>query len=193
MEKNWETLLQAVAKVYEEYANLRLVLIGGGPNRENLEDLASELGMGERVTFTGELPFEEVLAYLKAADLFSFASVTETQGIVTMEAMAAGLPVVAVDGSGTRDIVENGKQGLLVENDAEALAKAIGGLFADPQRMEQFRANALKKAKKFDINKLGKQLVNVYQEAIQDKKDNLFVNLREDEFPKRQTERVVPA
>ena len=79
---------------------MRLVLIGDGPDKQTLELLAAELGIAERATFTGQVPFDEIPVYLKAADLFVFASVTETQGLVTIEAMAAGLPVVAVDGSG---------------------------------------------------------------------------------------------
>ena len=124
-EKNWKTLLYAVAKAHQEHPDLRLVLIGDGPDKEALQNLAIELGIAERVTFTGKLPFSEVTIYLKAADIFAFASVTETQGLVTMEAMAAGLPVVAVDASGTRDIVDNGEQGFLVRNDADALSESI--------------------------------------------------------------------
>jgi 1,2-diacylglycerol 3-alpha-glucosyltransferase len=180
-EKNWETLLQAFAKVYPEHQKLRLVLIGDGPDRESLQALASELGVAERVTFTGSVPFEEVPAYLKAADVFSFASVTETQGLVTIEAMAAGLPVVAVDGSGTRDIIEHGKQGFLVENDAEALAKGLNELLSDSQLMKRFSHNALKKAKSFDVNLLTKQIVSVYEQAIQDKKEERFVTLKTEE------------
>ncbi|HLO27582.1 MAG TPA: glycosyltransferase family 4 protein [Anaerolineales bacterium] len=176
-EKNWETLLRAFAQVCPEYPGLRLVLIGDGPDKDALEALASELGIAERTTFTGALPFEEVPAYLKAADLFCFASVTETQGLVTIEAMAAGLPVVAVNGSGTRDIVEHGKQGFLVKNDAEALAKGINKLLSDPQRMRRFSNQALKKAKTFDINELGKQMIGVYEQAIQDKKEERTVTL----------------
>lgn len=180
-EKNWETLLQAFAKVYPEHPKLRLVLIGDGPDRESLQALASELGIAERVTFTGSVPFEEVPAYLKAADAFSFASITETQGLVTIEAMAAGLPVVAVDGSGTRDIVEHGKQGFLVENDADALAKGLNKLLSDPQKMKRFSHNALKKANSFDVNLLTKQIVTVYEQAIQDKKADQYVTLKVEE------------
>jgi len=176
-EKNWDTLLQAFAKVYSGNPKLRLVLIGDGPAKETLAALASELGIAERVTFTGALPFEEIPCHLKAADAFTFASVTETQGLVTIEAMAAGLPIVAVDGSGTRDIVDHGKQGFLVENDADALAKGIKKLLADPQRLKRFSNNALKKARTFDVNQLGKQLVSVYEQAIQDKKENRYVTL----------------
>jgi len=180
-EKNWDTLLSAFAKVCAQLPNLRLVLIGDGPARQSLELLASELGIVERVTFTGALPFEEVPAYLKAADIFSFASVTETQGLVTIEAMAAGLPVVAVDGSGTRDIVEDNKQGFLVGNDTDALAKGIKRLLSDPQRMKRFSNNALKKAKTFDVNELGKQMVSVYEQAIHDKQENRYVTLKVEE------------
>lgn len=169
-EKNWETLFRAVAQVYAQHPTMRLVLIGDGPQKQTLEELAAELGIAERITFTGQLSFEEIPAYLKAADMFSFASVTETQGLVTIEAMAAGLPVVAVDGSGTHDIVDNGKDGLLVENDPNALAFAINEMLCNPQQMQQFSVNALQKAKTFDINRLGKQMIKVYEQAIQDKK-----------------------
>jgi 1,2-diacylglycerol 3-alpha-glucosyltransferase len=179
-EKNWETLLGAAAQVYAQHPDMRLVLIGDGPQKQTLEALAAELGIGERVTFTGQLPFEEIPTYLKAADMFSFASVTETQGLVTIEAMAAGLPVVAVDGSGTHDIVDHGKNGFLVENDPNALASAIGEMLSGPQQMKQFSAAALKKAKRFDLNRLGKQMIKVYEQAIQDKKDNRYVTLREE-------------
>jgi len=180
-EKNWDTLLHAFAKASSQHPDLRLVLIGDGPAKETLVSLASELGIADHITFTGSLPFEDVPCYLKAADAFTFASVTETQGLVTMEAMAAGLPVVAVDGSGTRDIVEHGKHGFLVENDVDALAKGIQDLLSDPQRTKRFSSNALKKAKSFDVTQLGKQMVNVYDQAIQDKRENHYVTLRAEE------------
>ncbi len=189
-EKNWDTLLQAFAKVCSQYSNLRLVLIGDGPAKPALESLASELGIAEHVTFTGALPFKEVPCYLKAADAFTFASVTETQGLVTIEAMAAGLPVVAVDASGTRDIVDHGVQGYLVENNANALAEGIQNLLSDPQQMKRFSEHALKKAQTFDINRLGKQVIRVYEQAIQDKRENRYVTLQAEETS--ETEAISP-
>ena len=180
-EKNWDTLLRAFANIHTEHPNVRLVLIGDGPAKQSLEALTAELGFADRVTFTGSLPFDEIPRYLKAADLFVFASVTETQGLVTMEAMAAGLPVVAVDGPGTRDIVEHGKQGFLVENDPVALAKGLHKFVSDPQRIKRFSNHALKKAKTFDVNQLSKQMISVYEQAIQDKKENQYVTLKVEE------------
>ncbi len=178
-EKNWETLVQAVAQICQSHPDVRLVLIGDGPAKQSLETLAAELGIAERVTLTGALSFTDVPAYMRAADLFGFASVTETQGLVTLEAMAAGLPIVAVDGSGTRDIVQDGEQGILVENDASALAAAMDKVLSDPRQMRRFASRALKKSREFDINHLAKQLSKVYEQAILDKKEERTVTLRD--------------
>lgn len=180
-EKNWDTLLQAFAKVHARHPGIRLVLIGDGAAKQSLETLAAELGVADRVTFTGALPFDQIPRYLKAATAFAFASLTETQGLVTIEAMAAGLPVVAVDGPGTRDIVEHGKQGFLVENDPDALAKALQKLLSDSQQLKRFSNNALKKARSFDVNELGKQMISVYEQAIEAKKANEHVRLKPEE------------
>jgi glycosyltransferase involved in cell wall biosynthesis len=176
-EKNWPTLIQAAALVLKENPQFRLVLIGDGPERKNLEDLAKELGIQKRVTFVGSLSFSETPSYMKAANLFGFASVTETQGLATLEAMAAGLPVVAVDASGTRDMLKHGQQGYLVENDAEALAAGIKKLLSNPDRMQKFAQAACKKAQSFNIEHLTEKLLNVYEQAIRDKKRKRFVTV----------------
>ena len=89
-----------------------------------------------------------------------------------------------MDGSGTRDIVEHGKQGLLVENDAGALAAAIHEVLSDPNKQKRFSNNALKKAKTFDVGQLSKQMVGVYEQAIQDKRENRYVTLNSVEAAK---------
>lgn len=180
-EKNWPVLLQAAHKAMEKHHDLRMVIIGNGTDKSELEKLAEELGIAERVTFTGQMPFEEVILHLKAADIFGFASVTETQGLVTMEAMAAGLPVVAVDASGTRDILDNGEQGYLVPEDSDALAQSLIRLLDSPKNMKKFSANALKRAETFDVKNCAKQLVDVYKQATEDKTNNQFVNIEDEE------------
>ena len=176
-EKNWPTLIHAAALVIKDFPHFRFVLIGDGPDRKSLEDLVKELGIQKRVTFTGSLSFSETPSYMKAANLFGFASVTETQGLATLEAMAAGLPVVAVDASGTRDILKHGQQGYLVENNAEALAAGIKKLLSNPERMQKFAQAASKKAQSFNIEHLTERLLNVYEQAIRDKKKNRFVTV----------------
>jgi 1,2-diacylglycerol 3-alpha-glucosyltransferase len=168
LEKNWRTLLAAVRQVMATRASVRLVLIGDGPARRELEQYTRETGIANRVTFTGKLNFDQIPGYLKAADLFCFASTTETQGLVTMEAIAAGLPVVAVNASGTRDVVEHEREALLTENDSTALAQAIGRVLDDGELRERLHEGALEKARAFDINLEARKLVEVYETAQAD-------------------------
>jgi len=167
-EKNWETLLAGVAAAIKGRTGIRLIIIGDGDDRENLEIYAGDLGIGEQVEFIGHVPFEDVPAYLCAADLFCFASTTETQGLVTMEALAAKLPVVAVDASGTRDVIENDQDGFLTLNDPDALGRAIGRMLSDADLRERFRAAAWRKAQTFEAKLQAQKLVAVYEQAIED-------------------------
>jgi glycosyltransferase involved in cell wall biosynthesis len=178
-EKNWITLLQAFAIAQKTQPNIRLVLLGDGPQAEALKQLAGELGVAERVMFTGNVPFEQVPAYLKAADLFAFASITETQGLVTLEAMAAGLPIAAVDAIGTQDIVEHGKQGLLTQNDANDLANAMIKLVENPSLMSKFKSAALRTSRGYEKKHLARKMLKVYEQAIEDKKAEKYVTVEE--------------
>jgi glycosyltransferase involved in cell wall biosynthesis len=168
-EKNWQKLLAAAAQVMQKHDCLRLVIIGEGDERKSLERYAGEMGLARRIEFTGQLPFEEVAAYLKAADIFCFASTNETQGLVTMEAMAAGLPIVAVDAVGTRDTVTHGQEGLLVTNDSQALAGAIEHLIENEALRYHFSWAAEKKACLFDATTQAQKLLAVYEQAKIDK------------------------
>jgi 1,2-diacylglycerol 3-alpha-glucosyltransferase len=182
-EKNWETLIKAVARVLPRHPKLRLVLVGDGPEREALEKLCKGLGIAQKVEFTGKIPFEEIPNYFKAADFFGFASVTETQGLVTMEAMACGLPVVAVNATGTCDVVTHEREGLLTVNKVEALAESIDRMLSEEGILVRYREAALNKATEFDILKQAARLVEVYQKAIQDNENKRSVKLATDNKP----------
>jgi 1,2-diacylglycerol 3-alpha-glucosyltransferase len=176
-EKNWETLFAAAAQVIGRLDGVRLVILGDGEERKALNKYAQELGIADQVEFTGIIPFDQVPLYLKAADLFCFASTTETQGLVTMEALAAELPVVAVDATGTGDVIEQGQQGLLTENDSTALAQAIIRVLEDPDLLARFRQAAIERARYFDMKLQAEKLVEVYHQAIEDKKAGHTVNV----------------
>jgi 1,2-diacylglycerol 3-alpha-glucosyltransferase len=178
-EKNWVTLLQAFAIAQKTQPNMRLVLLGDGPQSQALQQLAGELEIADRVTFVGKVPFEDVPNYLKAADLFAFASVTETQGLVTLEAMAAGLPVVAVDASGTRDILEHGKQGFLTQNDATDIANCIINLVENSSVLGNFKTAALRTSRSYDNTRLARKMLKVYEQAIIDKKNEQYVTVED--------------
>lgn len=168
-EKNWELFLQSSARALQIHPRLKVVLAGDGPERKSLEKLTSDLGIRDRTHFLGNIPFDEIPLYLKAADFFGYASTTETQGLVILEAIAAGLPVVAVDASGVNDIVQNGEQGILVNEDPEDFAQAVNQILVNPDLYDKLRKAAYARSQKFEIKALAPQLLEVYAQAIQDK------------------------
>jgi len=177
-EKNIKTLLDACAIAYQENPELRLVLIGDGPDRSALEQYSRTLGIEARVEFLGMKPYCEIPRYLKAADCFGFASVSETQGLVTLEAIAAGLPVVAVDATGTSDIVRDGIEGFLTGNSADALGDGFNNLFQHPDHLMEFKEAALERANSFDIIYQAEKLVAAYHQAIEDFNNNRKIQVR---------------
>jgi 1,2-diacylglycerol 3-alpha-glucosyltransferase len=177
-EKNWTTLIKAAASVIRKHANVRLIILGDGAERNQLEKQAHDLGIADRLELPGRIGPQDVPHYLAAADIFCFASITETQGLATLEAMAAGLPVAAVDASGTSDAVEQGKQGFLTDNNSAALAQAIEKLVVDSELRKQMSANARAKAKEYDIVHQAQRLLAVYEEAIEDAKAGRYINCK---------------
>lgn len=133
--KGHDFLIKAVAKVWQEIPDLACLSLGADDHRlrEGLERLGGSLGLNGRLHFVG---FQtDVYPYLAAMDLFVLASVEEGFGIVLLEAMASGKPVIATAVSGPREIVEDGRTGLLVPpRDPDALAKALLQLLKDPER-----------------------------------------------------------
>lgn len=139
IEKNIPFLLEGVRRLKEEDMEpFRFLVIGEGTQRVYLEELARQMGLGDVVTFTGNIPNRELKDYLAASDLFLFASRSETQGIVIQEALASGCPVVAVKATGVEDAVEDGKNGFLTPEDAQAWClkvwKALEGPAAGEMR-----------------------------------------------------------
>ncbi len=169
-EKNVKTLLKAVKEVMDARDDVLLLVIGDGPQRSELEKFASDIGIGQRVIFSGLVPFEAVPDHLKAGDLFIYSSITETQGLVTAEAMATGLPVVAVAATGTSDTVEDGVQGILTPNDSSALAQAALRVLNDAALYAEFQETAVARAKNLDMMAQAEKMLAVYAQAIEDKK-----------------------
>ena len=169
-EKNFATLIRAVQPIIQHHDDVRLLILGEGEERDALAALAEKLGIADKVHLMGKVPFDTVPGYLKAADVFCFASITETQGLVTLEAMAAGLPIVAVDATGTSDVVTDGKEGLLAENESEALGAAIRRCLADEALRLRLAAAAADRAREFTLERQAKRLVSVYEEAMAAKK-----------------------
>lgn len=162
-EKNFHVLLEAFHLLEDESA--RLVIIGSGDEEDELKDLAERLNVSERVEFTGLVAFDRVPLYLAAGDFFAFASVTETQGLVTLEAMASGLPVVAVEASGTREAVVS-ECSVLTEETPEALAQGMREILSR-EDWSQMSRTARRRASEFGLIPQGKAMLEVYERAIE--------------------------
>jgi glycosyltransferase involved in cell wall biosynthesis len=160
-EKNLEFLLDAVARA--RAPRTRLLLVGRGTQAAALRRVAAETGLGSRVEFRGGSPPTGLPAYYHAADAFVFASTSETQGLAVLEAMACGLPIVAVRASGIEEIVTDGVSGLLVPEDAAALAGAVDQILADDHLGAKLGVGGREAASSFGSTALAEQLVAAYR------------------------------
>lgn len=147
--KDPETLLRAAARL--PAGGWRLQLVGDGPDRERLEELQRELGLEHAVEFLGAR--DDVPALLAAASAFVLSSRSEGLPLSVIEAMAAGLPIVASDVGGLHELVEDGSSGLLVPaGDVDALADALRRLVADPAERQRLGNAARARAEeRFDL------------------------------------------
>src|SRR4030065_1999379 len=116
-EKNLSLLVRAFYGVASTYDHVRLLIVGDGPERENLETQVKHMDLTTKVHFTGMVDYQDVPAYLAASDIFVTPSSSETFGLSTVEGMAAGLPILGIDAPGTSDIVEDGLTGVISSDD----------------------------------------------------------------------------
>jgi 1,2-diacylglycerol 3-alpha-glucosyltransferase len=164
-EKNLDFLLDAFARFASQKPGARLVVVGDGPHRRELEQHAQTLGCSDSIAFTGALERHELGGYYRSADAFVFASLTETQGLVIAEAMSHGLPVVAVDCPVTSEIVI-GDSGILTPADTEAFAAALVSFFDEAaERRALRRSAAMQAAAPYSIDALARRLETLYVQA----------------------------
>lgn len=136
--KHFDTTIQAFSLLKDKYPTMTLTLVGQGHLRSALENLCRELGIADRVIFTGQIPNEEVFSRMCKASFFVMASHPEGFGIVYLEAMAAGCAVIGTEGQGIGDIIESGKNGWLVPADtAEKIADIIDFSLQNPEKHAQ--------------------------------------------------------
>ncbi|HSI73917.1 MAG TPA: glycosyltransferase [Fimbriimonas sp.] len=165
-EKNLNVLFEAAARALHKDSSLRFWLVGDGPYRSGCIAMARELGIGDRVRFVGFVDRSRVDEYYAAADLFVFASITETQGLVIQEAMTHGLPAVVVAGGGASAAIEEGATGLLTKNDASDLADHIQLVLGDEMLYARLSDAAAKASRTNGIPAMTSRVVEVYRQVI---------------------------
>ena len=162
-EKNVSFLVQVLPRVVAKVPDAVLVLVGDGPGRAHVERLAERLGLSDRVVVTGYLPRTELRHAFASAEIFAFASKTETLGLATIEAMTSGLPVVAVGVMGTRTVMRGDNGGFMVDENLDDFAAAAVRLLSDPELRAAKSAEAAAWSGQFSIAAQTDRILRIYE------------------------------
>lgn len=165
-EKGIDFLLPVLARVRRATPDVALLIAGDGPHRRALENKVVEAGLTDSVAFSGYLPYEDLPLVYAASDIFVFPSRTETLGLCTIEAMSAGLPVVAIGEMGTRDVMQGDNGGFMVKAEEEAFAQAIMLLLDDEALRRSKSAEARAWSERFGIAAATDRLLGLFAELL---------------------------
>lgn len=165
-EKNLTFLVRAFAGVACAYPEARLLLVGEGPERENLEDQVSRSGLRGRVGFTGLVDYADLPAYLAMADGFVTASVTEVHPLSVIEAMASGLPVLGIASPGIEDTIVDGQTGYLSPDDLPAFTAKMTRLVAERESRVVMAGRARQAAEEYAIERTSARQVEYYHKLV---------------------------
>jgi 1,2-diacylglycerol 3-alpha-glucosyltransferase len=166
-EKNLSLLLRAFYGVTTTYEHIRLLIVGDGPERDNLVSQVKHMDIEGKVCFTGMVEYKDVPAYLSSADIFVTPSSAETFGLSTIEGMAAGLPVLGIDAPGSGDIIEDGVTGLITSDDLAVFTAKLVFISTNHQARKTMGQNALQASEKFDIKSTTTTMLQHYQRLIE--------------------------
>lgn len=161
-EKNLGFLLQAFSQVPDAL----LAVVGDGPELEALKQLAHRAGIADRVMFPGRVEYQQMPAYFAASDFFCISSTTEVKPLVVLEALASGLPTVAVAACGTADTLTDGVDGVLTTEHIDVFAAAMRRMVEQPDWRRTLARQARSTARQYSIEGYVQRLVELYDEAI---------------------------
>jgi len=164
-QKGYETLIKAAPAILNAFPQAWFVLIGEGELRSRLEELTRSLGVHERFRFIGKV--EDVRPYLRRMDLFVLPSLWEGLPTVILESMASGVPVIATDIPGTRELIQDGFNGWLVPvGDLKSLSDKLLQSLSEPILRETVAAAALSKIGQFSIDQMAQKYENLFHRLI---------------------------
>lgn len=178
-EKSVDFLLKVLKLTQKEYPNTSLIIVGDGPEKKKLVNLSKRLGIDEKVYFTGFIETKDIPKVYQDIDCFVFASQTETQGMVILESLAAGVPVVVVKDNVFDGIVKHNSNGMISENNVQDFAKNIECLLSHPTIQQKLAKEAVKTAQQFSLESSAEKFEQLYRQLIQQKqqkadKPNMF-------------------
>ncbi|NOR69341.1 MAG: glycosyltransferase [Methylomarinum sp.] len=156
--------IKAVALVKEQYPNVSLSIAGSGPQKEELQQLATDLGLEKNVCFTGKLQPEEIASLYQSADIMLNPTTVDNMPNSVLEAMATGVAIVSTNVGGIPFVVENNKTAMLVDtNDEKAMAENIMLLLNNPEKYKNLVENGLLEVQQYAWGNIKKQWVDLYK------------------------------
>ena len=165
-EKNIDFLLKVVHRLKPEIPQIKFLIAGEGAAKKRLEKMVEDLQMKDYVHFAGYLSKEDWRDCYAGSDLFVFASITETQGLVVTEAMAAETPVVAVAEMGIKDVMAHEKGGLTTKLDFDQFTDAVRRMLTDPKLYQAKKAETLEEAHKWSSTSMAKRMIEAYEKIL---------------------------
>ena len=164
-EKNLAYLCRTICRFLKQEPKAVFLIVGEGSSEKQIRSIFRAKGLSKRLIMPGKKCSQELFDAYAAMDVFAFSSFSETQGMVIAEAMAAGLPVVALDASGVREVVENGKNGFLLNAKAseEEFASCLGKISNEPKLRTQLKAGAQRTAQNFSKERSAKMALKFYE------------------------------
>jgi 1,2-diacylglycerol 3-alpha-glucosyltransferase len=170
LEKNIDKIIKALAIIQDKKIdNFKFIVVGDGTAVKQLNSLADSLGLTEKVKFVGAIEREKVRHYYQIGDIFSFSSTSETFGMVIIEALASGLPVLAVKAPGAVDIITDGLDGILVEDDVYQFAEQLENLIKNRELRQELSSNALQTVKRYSSDTISDQVLTLYEKLLSGK------------------------
>ncbi len=164
-EKNIKFLIENHKTLTNYNKNAKLLIVGGGPEEENLKKLAIDLGIANNVIFTGKIKYEDVGLYYQIGSVLSSASTFETQGLTLIEALAASKPLVCIKDESFTSIIENNYNGIIFKNKSEYV-KAMISLMDNNIRLKEMSYNARESSNAYLLKTYAIRMLNVYDKAI---------------------------
>jgi glycosyltransferase involved in cell wall biosynthesis len=166
--KGVELLLRAFRPVAEDHPGIRLRIVGDGPLRPRLEQVVAEMGLRERVEFAGFVNYEDIHNEYAKADAFVLPTLEDAFGVVVVEALAAGVPVICSPFAGAADYIQDGETGFIINpNDTGVLTERIGRLLSDPALRERFSARGKDLSLLFDASSVAQVFLKGIRMALE--------------------------
>lgn len=166
-EKHLPVLVRAFRQIHEKAPDTHLLVVGDGTDASNLRDIVASYGLQDSVTFTGRVSDQEIVDLHKVGTVYCMPSPAELQSIATLEAMASGQPIVAIDAGALKELCQNERNGYLCEKDnVDEIAAALLKIVQNPQLREQFAKESLAIANTHDLQTTLARFEEIYSDLI---------------------------